>query len=124
MSKQIALVGHCGPDSYMLRSAVKYAVPGADVHMITDQDALNDLIEKGVDLLLVNRMLDGLFDSGAGVELIGSLHRTHPQVRCMLISNYPESQREAEAAGARAGFGKAEVGSPKMKQSLAAALSE
>ena len=122
MSKTIALVGHCGPDSYMLRSAVKYAVPGADVLMITDQDALNDLIEKGVDLLLVNRMLDGLFDAGVGVELIEALRTSHPQVRSMLISNYPESQAEAEAAGARPGFGKAEIGSPKMKQSLASAL--
>ncbi len=124
MSKKIALVGHCGPDSYMLRSAVKYAVPGADVRMITDLDALNDLIDTGVDLLLVNRMLDGLFDAGEGVELIGTLHTSHPAVRCMLISNYAESQRDAEAAGAKPGFGKSEIGTPKMKQSLAAALGE
>lgn len=124
MSKRIALVGHCGPDSYMLRSAVKYAVPGSDVLMITDQDALNDLIEQGVDLLLVNRMLDGLFDAGVGIELIETLHKSKPAVRTMLISNYADSQRDAEAAGARPGFGKAEIGSPKMKQALATALAE
>jgi DNA-binding NtrC family response regulator len=124
MSKRIALVGHCGPDSYMLRSAVKYAVPGSDVAMITDQDALADLLAKGVDLLLVNRVLDGLFDAGAGIELIGSLAKSHPGVPTILISNYADSQRDAEAAGAKPGFGKAEIGTPKMKQSLAGALGE
>lgn len=124
MSKRIALVGHCGPDSYMLRSAVKYAVPGAEVLMVTDQDTLNDLLENGVDLLLVNRMLDGLFDAGGGIELIANLHKSHPNVPTLLISNFPESQQQAEAAGARPGFGKAEIGSPKMKQALASALAD
>lgn len=122
MPTKIALVGHCGPDSYMLRSAVKYAVKGSEVLMISDDTELAAALSNGVALLLVNRMLDGNFEVHEGVELIRRLHITYPQLPLVLISNYAESQRAAEAAGARAGFGKSEIGTAKMRDSLAGAF--
>ncbi len=122
MSKIIGLVGHCGPDSYMLRSAVKYAVQDADVRMTNDEQSLHAAIESGAALLLVNRQIDGQFSTYEGVELIRSLKQSHPAVRTMLISNYADAQAAAVAAGAMEGFGKSEIGSAKMKQALAAAI--
>ena len=121
MSQKIALVGHCGPDSYMLRSAVKYAVKDSEVLMITDDNVLTaELAQQSLSLLLVNRVLDGSFEIDGGIELIRRLHITYPDLPIMLVSNFADSQREAEAVGARPGFGKSEIGTAKMREALAA----
>lgn len=122
MPHKIALVGHCGPDSFMLRSAVKYAAKDAEVLMINDDNQLAHQLSTGLSLLLVNRMMDGNFEVREGVELIRRLHITYPQLPLMLISNYPESQQAAVEAGGRLGFGKSEIGSAKMKDALAGVL--
>jgi hypothetical protein len=106
----------------MLRSAVKYAVKDADLHMISDETGLNKLLEAGPALLLVNRMLDGRFETHEGLQLIRRLKASHPDVSLMLISNFADSQRDAEAAGAKPGFGKSEIGSAKMRDALAGAV--
>ena len=118
MPNKIALVGHCGPDSFMLRSAVKYAVKDAEMMMITDDTALSAALSNGVSLLLVNRMLDGNFEVAEGVELIRRLKSTYPDLATMLVSNYADSQQAAETAGARPGFGKSEIGTAKMRTAL------
>ena len=117
--RKIALVGHCGPDSYMLRSSVKHSVKESDVAMIADEAKLAAALEGGVELLLINRQLDGVFNSHEGVDLVRRLAASHPQVATMIISNYADAQRAAEAAGARPGFGKSEIGSAKMRDALA-----
>ncbi len=122
MPKLIGLVGHCGPDSYMLRSAVKYAVKDSDVQMLNDDDAVTKAIESGAALLLVNRVLDGYFSAGQGVALIQELKSKHPDLPTMLVSNYPDAQAAAVKAGALQGFGKSEIGSAVMKQRLADAV--
>ena len=122
MNRIIGLVGHCGPDSYMLRSAVKYAVKDAEVRMLNSDRDLNQAIEAGAKLLLINRMLDGGFDNEGGIELIQAAKFDWPDVRCLLISNYPDAQASAEAAGAMPGFGKSQIGSPAMKTALANAI--
>jgi two-component system, chemotaxis family, chemotaxis protein CheY len=124
MARIIGLVGHCGPDSYMLRSAVKYAVADSDVQMLNDDGALDRALEAGAALLLINRVLDGAFDHGQGVELVKKLKESHPGVRTMLVSNFADAQAAAVAAGALEGFGKSEIGSAKMKQRLADAFKE
>lgn len=103
----IALVGHCGPDSMALRSAVGWAVPGARMEMIDNEAELEASLGR-VDLLLVNRVLDGGFGGASGVELIRKLARRSVGPSLMLVSNYPEAQAEAERAGAMPGFGKAQ----------------
>jgi hypothetical protein len=118
----IGLVGHCGPDSYMLRSAVKYAAREAEVRMINDESALDAALEQGADLLLINRVLDGGFTHHEGTGLIGAIKARGATARLMLISNYPDAQRAAEAAGAMPGFGKSEIGTSKMRDALTRAL--
>ncbi|HEY0010167.1 MAG TPA: hypothetical protein VGB55_15690 [Tepidisphaeraceae bacterium] len=124
MSKLIGLVGHCGPDGFMLRSAVKYAVADSNVKMLNSTAELQRGLEEGAVLLLVNRVLDSTYDHELGCDLIRDLKVSHPGVATMLISNFSDAQATAEAAGALPGFGKSEVGSAKMKQRLAAALNQ
>src|SRR4051812_45827714 len=122
--KLIALVGHCGPDSSYLRMAVQSAIRDAQVVMADDDTDLSRLVATGVDLLLMNRELDWGFDTRRGVELIKRLRAEHPGLKMMLVSNYADAQAEAQAAGAAPGFGKREIGSPRVREVLQSAIGE
>lgn len=122
MPKRVALIGHCGPDSSYLRLTVSRAAKDTRVVMVDDDGELNRLIADGVDLLLFNRVLDYGFDESEGVAVIRKLRKTHPNLRMMLVSNYPEAQAEAVAAGALPGFGKREMGSPHVMELIRGAL--
>ena len=101
----IALVGHCGPDMYMLRSAVRQALPDFEIVSINDEETLRG--QTGSDsLLLVNRVLDGDFSTSSGIALMTHLASKGEAPRWMLISNFPEAHQEAMTRGALPGFGK------------------
>ncbi|HTL30002.1 MAG TPA: hypothetical protein VL282_12305 [Tepidisphaeraceae bacterium] len=122
MSKKVALVGHCGPDSSYLRMAVSKALRDAKVVLADDDSDLTKLLADGVDLLLFNRILDYGFKTEEGVEVIRQLRAEHPQVKMMLVSNYEDAQDAAVQAGALPGFGKREIGTPRVTQVLRDAL--
>jgi hypothetical protein len=118
---RIALVGHCGPDSAMLKHAVQRAAPEATVELITEDQQLQRVVKPDA-LLLVNRVLDGEFSVERGVELIRELAGRPDGPRFMLVSNFDEAQQEAVEAGAYPGFGKQQAGQPAMQQRIEAAL--
>jgi DNA-binding NarL/FixJ family response regulator len=120
--KMVVLVGHCGPDNSYLRMAVSQAEKTTQVFAADDTAELKHALEEGVDLVLFNRELSWGFDESTGVELIRKLKTTYPQVKMMLVSNYPDAQAAAVAAGALPGFGKRDIGSPKVNQLLRQAL--
>ena len=122
MPKKIALVGHCGPDSSYLRIAVSRAERDAQVLSIDDDADLKRALDEGVDLLLLNRQLDYGFDEREGVSLIRKLRAKYPGVKTMLVSNYPDAQAAAVAEGALPGFGKREMGTPRVAELLREAL--
>lgn len=121
MLEQILLVGHCLPDTYVLKSKIQQLFPDVAVDSCTTQ---NDLQAKASasSLLLVNRVLDGVFDSNSGIELIGKLAQQPDAPKMMLISNFPESQEQAVNAGALMGFGKLEIGSEQTEKKLRKAV--
>src|SRR5271168_2363225 len=116
--KKVAFVGHCGPDSTYLRMLVRKALGQADVHMIEEPAELNQMLDQGVDLILFNRELGYGFEPDTGVEFIKLLKQRYPTAPMMLISNYPEAQAAALAAGAVPGFGKRDIGSPRAAELL------
>jgi len=62
--------------------------------------------------VLVNRVFDA--DGGSGLDLVRAI-KADPAtaaVPVLLVSNFPEAQAEAVAAGALPGFGKAALGDP------------
>src|SRR4051794_69434 len=124
MAKKVALVGHCGPDTSYLRMTVGKA--GRDIQVLSadDDDELRRLLEAGVDLLLLNRQLDFGFDEREGVALIRRLRQAYPHVKTMLVSNYPDAQQAAVLAGALPGFGKREIGTPRVPEMIRAALAD
>jgi hypothetical protein len=122
MTKKVALVGHCGPDSSYLRIAVSRAAKDVQVVMADDTRELTQALSDGVDLLLLNRQLDYGFDDHEGVAVIRKLRPHYPNVKMMLVSNYPEAQAAAMAEGALPGFGKRELNSPKFAELIREAL--
>ena len=124
MPKRIALIGHCGPDGSYLRMAVSRAERDIAVVVIDGEEELQQAIDDGVDLLLINRKLDYGFDESEGVAVIRKLRAEHPELRMMLVSNYPEAQAAAQAAGALPGFGKRDIGSPRATELIRDALSD
>jgi two-component system chemotaxis response regulator CheY len=123
MAKNVLLVGHCGPDTSYLRMAIKRAVPEVEILMADDARELTQaLTEKDLDLILFNRELGYGFDPDEGVEVIRALRPTHADTKMMLVSNYPDAQQAAVAAGALPGFGKRELGTPRVTELLRDAL--
>ena len=124
MPKKVALVGHCGPDSSYLRMTIAKA--GRDIQVLSadDDGELKRVLDGGVDLLLLNRQLDYGFDEQEGVALIRKLRAAHPRVKLMMVSNYPDTQAAAVAAGALPGFGKRELSSPRVLELIRGALAE
>jgi len=123
-AKRIVLVGHCGPDSSYLRMTIAKAVKDAAILMADDETHLNRLLAQGVDLLLLNRVLDFGFSVELGTDLIKQLRRERPNQKVMLVTNYPDVQEEAVRLGALRGFGKREIGSPKVAELLYKAVNE
>jgi DNA-binding response OmpR family regulator len=81
-------------------------------------DAFALLRQGRFDLVLVNRVLDA--DGSSGLELIRQLlaSKDMPAPPVMLVSNYEDAQRDAVAAGAAPGFGKAQLDDPNVLERL------
>ena len=88
--------------------------------MVDDAAALKRRLDSA-DLALVNRVLDGRFESDDGIGLIASL-APESSVRFMLVSNFAEAQERAEAVGAVPGFGKSDMRSEETRRRIEAAL--
>lgn len=123
MGKTVGLVGHCGPDGGYLRISLASIDRSAKIVFADDDESLRKLLSDGVDVLLLNRVLDYGFDEHEGVEVIRKLHKHYPNVKFVLVSNYPDAQAAAVAAGALPGFGKRELGSARVKEMLKELLS-
>lgn len=113
----VALVGHCGFDGSSLTRLAQSALPDAQVVAVNTQSQL-DAVAHRQSLLLINRVLDGRFDAGSGLDMIKHLAGQDDAPAMMLISNYPDAQADAVAAGALPGFGKNDIGKAEVSQRL------
>jgi hypothetical protein len=104
----VVLVGHCGPDAWLLRNALARALPQARIVAVDDDRDLRVHFRPD-RLLLVNRVLDGAFANDDGIQLIRDAASAPDPPRLMLISNYADAQAAAIEAGALPGFGKKNV---------------
>lgn len=116
-SQRVVLdVGQCSADHSSIRRLCEGL--GARVERAhTGAEALSRIAAGGVDLVLVNRILD--IDGSDGVALITEFLAQAPQpLSVMLVSNYPQFQQEAVRRGAVSGFGKAELHSAETRELL------
>ncbi len=93
---------------FMLKTAVGRALPAATIVSVNDVDTLGEY-RTPEDLLLVNRELDGRFDTQSGIDLISQVAKQSDPPVTMLISNFQDAQSQAVTAGAKPGFGKSQL---------------
>lgn len=121
--KRVLDVGNCSPDHGAISAWLKRHFGAAVAQAHGPDDALAALRSGKFDLVLVNRKLDQ--DYSDGLEIIQQI-KADPQlasIPCMLITNYPEHQATAVAAGAEPGFGKLSLSSPETIERLGKFLS-
>lgn len=122
MPKRVLDVGQCSPDHATIR---RYLTKHFDVDIVQAHDAEDTVahLKSGpFDLVLVNRKLDQ--DYSDGLDIIRRI-KSDPEiadVAVMMVTNFPEHQDAAEAAGALRGFGKLEYDQPETREKLAAVL--
>lgn len=122
MPKRVLDVGQCGPDHATIRRFLTRHFDCEVTQANGPQDALALLKGGRFDLVLVNRKLDA--DYSDGIEVIRQI-KSDPEtaeVPVMLVTNYPEHQDAAVAAGAVRGFGKLEFDKTQTREKIAAAL--
>lgn len=123
MSKRILEVGNCDMDHGNLRELIEGSFDASVVRCHTTDEVLAALRKAPADLVLVNRQFDR--DLTDGVELIKKI-KADSRLRstpCMLITNFPELQAAAVAAGGEPGFGKRDLGHVETRELLAKFLS-
>lgn len=122
-TKRVLDVGNCSPDHSAIRATLARHF-GAEVEQAHGPgDALSALKAGKFDLVLINRKLDQ--DYSDGLEILQQI-KADPQLAatpCMLITNYPEHQATAVAAGAEPGFGKLSLSAPETIERLGKFLS-
>ena len=109
MKKAVLDVGQCVPDHAAIRRLLETNFDVNVVQAHESADALGQLRRGKFDLVLINRKLDA--DYTDGIEILKQI-KSDPElapVPVMLVTNYPEHQELAVAAGAILGFGKKEL---------------
>ena len=117
MVKRVLDVGNCAADHAAIRYLIERGFDATVTRVHGEEEALTLLRSERFDLVLVNRLLDR---GGEGLQVISRV-KNDPAlagVSVMLISNYPEHQRAAVAAGAEYGFGKSELQTPQTRERL------
>lgn len=121
MTARVLDVGNCDPDHFSIRSMlVRHFDVEVDRVMFVPEAEVA-ISRRMYDLVLVNRRI--FADDSDGLVLVRSiaaLEGDRPAV--MLVSNFPDAQDTAVAAGAERGFGKAALSDQRTIDRLAAIL--
>lgn len=80
------------------------------------------LQDNQVDLVLINRKLDADYSDGMDILNAIKADAALAEIPVMLVSNFPEWQEKAVAAGATYGFGKAELSADETVQRVRGTL--
>lgn len=117
--KRVLDIGNCDLDHGSISAALQrdYQVEIARAH--GPDDAFEQLRSDSFDLVLVNRKLDQDYSDGLDIIKAIKADAELAKTPVMLITNYPEHQATAVAAGAEPGFGKKELALPETHAKLA-----
>ncbi len=104
--KRILIVGQCHADGPAMVEQFQRELPGVDVREVSSATDLQRQSPGPDTLVMINRVLEGGYDTDSGIDLISKLRQSPTPPATMLITNYPQWQQKAVEAGALPGFGK------------------
>ena len=109
MTKKVLDVGNCGPDNFALKELVSQQFSATVIQAHNQQEALELLKQQPFDLVTVNRLMDR--DGSSGLEIIKAIKADDSisATPVMMVTNFPDHQELAVAAGAEPGYGKAKL---------------
>src|SRR5581483_11851226 len=113
-AKRVLSVGQCFADHGSISRVLGKHFNAEVVPADSTDDAFRRLRQEEFAVVLVNRVFDA--NGASGLDLVRQI-KDDPALKAvpvMLVSNYEDAQREAVAAGAEPGFGKAALGQPQM----------
>ncbi len=109
MTQKVLDVGNCDPDHSSIKRMLtsRYDVEVLRAHAL--EDALEQLQNQEVALILINRKLD--CDYTDGVDVLKGIKEVpeFQTIPIMIVTNYPEHQDIAVGMGAEYGFGKLQL---------------
>ena len=123
MAKRVLDVGNCVPDHAAIRGMLIKTFGVEVAQADGPDDTLSLLRQQPFDLVLVNRKLDQDYSDGLDIIKTIKADAQLASTPCMLITNYPDQQATAVAAGAEYGFGKKELYAEATHQRLSKFLS-
>jgi len=123
MTHRVLSVGQCGMDHGSISRFLDQHFDVSIEQAHGAAQALDKLRNELFNLVLVNRVFDQ--GGGDGMGLIQQVCQDDSigDIPVMLVSNFPEYQKQAVALGAAPGFGKASLKSPNLPGHLATYLS-
>ena len=119
--KKVLSIGNCSYDDSRIGRMLQGVGAAAD-RARDAEDAKAKLQNGDYGLVLINRVFDA--NGASGIEFVTQLKKDHPDLKIMLISDYPEAQATAVVAGALQGFGKSELSNPDTHAKVKEALGE
>lgn len=119
MPKRVLDIGNCSMDHGAIRGMLEKQFGAQVVQCHGPEDSLDTLRHGQFDLVLVNRKLDQDYSDGLDIIQAIKADPAFAALPVMLITNYPEYQEQAIAAGALPGFGKKQLYAEDTQQRLA-----
>jgi CheY-like chemotaxis protein len=118
MSKKVLSLGQCAADHYAISHFLETSLGAEVIAADTVPEALAQLRADPFSLVLVNRLLDA--NGASGLAFISQIKEDPAlaEIPVMLVSNFPDAQKQAVARGALLGFGKASLGDVRIGERL------
>jgi CheY-like chemotaxis protein len=117
-TRRVLDVGQCDYDHGRISALLRTQFGAEVVRVHSAAEALQRLRSEAFDLMLVNRVFDRTAEEGLELIRKAKADAKAGALPVMLVSNFPESQAEAVAAGALPGFGKAALAEEGTREKL------
>ena len=108
-TRRVLDIGQCNYDHSRISALIRAEFGAEVVRVHSATEAMERLRNETFDLVLVNRVLDQTAEEGIDLIREAKANAKTSAAPVMLVSNFPEAQVEAVAAGAIPGFGKASL---------------
>lgn len=106
MKKRVLDVGNCVPDHTAIRTMLEQTFGAEVVRVHGPEDTFEELRKGQFDLVVINRKLDRDYSDGMDILKAIKADEKLSATPVMIITNFPEYEEAAVAAGAEPGFGK------------------